>query len=515
MGIEIIGKLTQKNNGDFKLVDLENVDYDGTGKSAKQELEKKIEDAKNSSTPYDDSAIKKDIQTLKDNEVTLVKDEISMEGIKDNEYPTLTTQDKTLIGSINEVNAQFKDIANVYAKKDSIFFSQRNGNLIDNDNFTITQSKYLNGNTGEIAIANSDDYWVIENYIQIEVGKTYVFNSSLNWLYCYDATKKYIKRVQADDCSVTWKKATVPEGTVYARLYVDRSTNSYKNLYLFEYDPSLTYGTNVPEENTLPQVGYTYNTNILNDNIKQNLIDTIIPKQIKDFSKLIFEGCNVKIIGDSITAGQGGSNFNANFNTSGGELITSKIWSQSWYTNDTGTCWANSLKAYLTQKFNCTVKNYGCPGIGVDQMITAIDDLVKDEDDLVICMIGTNNRHNMQLTELYSKLEQIYNIITIQKNKKIIMMSCMPASVLNETSNNRIFHADDIDNMYFKLSCEKNFEYISIYKEVLRYCNLKGINVDTLLNDDGLHPNDNGYNVMFNIICNKLGFGQKRDGATW
>ena len=51
MGIEIIGKLTQKNNGDFKLVDLENVDYDGTGKSAKQELEKKIEEAKNSSTP--------------------------------------------------------------------------------------------------------------------------------------------------------------------------------------------------------------------------------------------------------------------------------------------------------------------------------------------------------------------------------------------------------------------------------------------------------------------------------
>lgn len=112
MGIEIIGKLTQKNNGDFKLVDLENVDYDGTGKSAKQELEKKIEEAKNNSTPYDDSAIKADIQTLKDNEITLVKDETSMEGIKDKEYSTLTTQDKTLIGSINEVNSQCKDIAN-------------------------------------------------------------------------------------------------------------------------------------------------------------------------------------------------------------------------------------------------------------------------------------------------------------------------------------------------------------------------------------------------------------------
>lgn len=493
MSIEIIDKLKQKNNGTFKLIDLEDVDYDGTGTSTKDKIEE-----------------------LVDNQITLEKDDTSFNGVDDTIHDNLTTTDKRIIGAINEVNSQFKDIANVYAKKDSIFFSQRTGNLIDNKNFTITQTRYLNGNTGEVAIANSDEYWAVETYIPIEVGKTYVFNSSINWLYCYDATKKYIKRVKADDCSSVWKKATVPEGTVYVRLHFDRSTNSYKNLYLFEYDPSLTYGTNVPEENTLPQTAeYTYNTNSLNDNIKQNLIDTIIPKQIKDFSKLIFEGCNVKIIGDSITAGQGGSNFNVNFNTSGGELITSKIWSKSWYTNDTGTCWANSLKDYLTQKFNCIVKNYGCPGIGVDQMITAIDDLVKDEDDLVICMIGTNNRHNMQLTELYSKLEQIYNIITIQKNKKIIMMSCMPATVSNETSNNRIFHADDIDNMYFKLSCEKNFEYISIYKEVLRYCDLKGINVDTLLNDDGLHPNDSGYNVMFNIICNKLGFGQKREGATW
>ena len=47
MGIEIIGKLTQKNNGDFKLVDLADVDYDGTGKSAKQELENKIEEVNN------------------------------------------------------------------------------------------------------------------------------------------------------------------------------------------------------------------------------------------------------------------------------------------------------------------------------------------------------------------------------------------------------------------------------------------------------------------------------------
>lgn len=67
--------------------------------------------------------MKKDIQTLKDNEITLVKDETSMEGIKDNEYPTLTTQDKTLIGSINEVNSQYKEKANnINANKKIVSF---------------------------------------------------------------------------------------------------------------------------------------------------------------------------------------------------------------------------------------------------------------------------------------------------------------------------------------------------------------------------------------------------------
>ena len=147
MGIEIIGKLTQKNNGDFKLVDLADVDYDGTGKSAKQELEKKIEEAKNSSTPYDDSAIKADIQTLKANEVNLIEDETSMEGIKDNEYPTLTTQDKTLIGGINEVVAQCKDIANIKADKNSIDnIQQQVNNLVlgavgDGNNAEVVQAR--------------------------------------------------------------------------------------------------------------------------------------------------------------------------------------------------------------------------------------------------------------------------------------------------------------------------------------------------------------------------------------
>ena len=83
-------------------------------KEALNNMENGIEAAHQNSggsgTSYDDTAIKADIQTLKTNEVNLVEDETSMEGIKDNEYPTLNTTNKTLIGSINELNTQYKDI---------------------------------------------------------------------------------------------------------------------------------------------------------------------------------------------------------------------------------------------------------------------------------------------------------------------------------------------------------------------------------------------------------------------
>lgn len=104
MGIEIIGKLTQKNNGDFKLVDLADVDYDGTGKSAKQELENKIEEAKNSSTPYDDTEVKTDINNIKTDLGT----------------EELTTTSKKLKGAINELGSQINDIA----KENSILYSK-------------------------------------------------------------------------------------------------------------------------------------------------------------------------------------------------------------------------------------------------------------------------------------------------------------------------------------------------------------------------------------------------------
>lgn len=52
------------------------------------------------------------LKDIKSKQIILEKDDTSMNGIDDTTHDTLTTTDKTIIGGINEVNSQCKDIAN-------------------------------------------------------------------------------------------------------------------------------------------------------------------------------------------------------------------------------------------------------------------------------------------------------------------------------------------------------------------------------------------------------------------
>lgn len=62
-----------------------------------------------------DVEARKDIQVIKENQINLLEDDTSMEGISDTVHDTLETDDKRIIGGINEVNAKLKDIANLFS----------------------------------------------------------------------------------------------------------------------------------------------------------------------------------------------------------------------------------------------------------------------------------------------------------------------------------------------------------------------------------------------------------------
>lgn len=60
---------------------------------------------------YNDTKVKEDIETIKENQIILVEDDTSMEGISDSVHDTLTTTNKKIIPAINELNSQYKEMA--------------------------------------------------------------------------------------------------------------------------------------------------------------------------------------------------------------------------------------------------------------------------------------------------------------------------------------------------------------------------------------------------------------------
>lgn len=206
-------------------------------------------------------------------------------------------------------------------------------------------------------------------------------------------------------------------------------------------------------------------------------------------------GKNIKIIGDSITSGVKGTGFAMDGEQFYGEFKE----------NTSGHCWANSLKTYLQTNFNCTVHNYGVGGLNSTDLANNISTFVKNTDDIVLCMIGTNDRQlTNPTTIIQNNIKTIYNYVK-NLGKEIIFLSALPALENVETYNCKM---KDIDNAIMNVTSSLNLEYISAYKLVVDYLESRDMKLADILSDDYVHPNDNGYDIMFYLILNKLGFSK-------
>lgn len=215
---------------------------------------------------------------------------------------------------------------------------------------------------------------------------------------------------------------------------------------------------------------------------------------------------NIKIIGDSITAGVGGTGYN-DTESGGGDLIVSGR-----YENVTGYCWANLFKNFIEENYYCSVKNYGISGFDSANLVTFRSNLIQENDDIVIVCIGTNDRANASDsawggTKNVSKIKRSLNAIytyCLYRNKKVIFVSPIPA--INDSHITLARTASDIDHIFYQFAQEHNIEYVSMYKLMIQYLSDRQLDLNDYL-DDGLHPNDSGYAMMFYLITNALGIG--------
>ncbi len=229
---------------------------------------------------------------------------------------------------------------------------------------------------------------------------------------------------------------------------------------------------------------------------------------MKELIKVLKESdfLRIKLLGDSITHGVGGTGF-----CQDGEPIV-----QHFARNPNGFCWAKLLKEYLERNYDCNVMNNACTGTRIEFIIENFDALVDNDDDFVICMIGTNNRHQYLSTgdkktpdelklAFYNNILKL-NELFVKNNKKVIFMANIPASAENEKDGAdywRILHMNDINDLYKKASAEKGFALISLYDLFSSYIKENDLSLDALLKD-GLHPNDDGYKIMYQLLVKEL-----------
>lgn len=222
----------------------------------------------------------------------------------------------------------------------------------------------------------------------------------------------------------------------------------------------------------------------------KNAISNITTNKSSNISSLLVNATStvtIKLLGDSITAGVGS-------------------------TDRPTKSWGGLLKSFLESKFNCAVTNNGISGATSQKLVDEISTLIDDSDNIVILMIGTNNRDGVTLfNNLYSHYAYIANYCE-ERNIKFIPMACIPATLADESTRNK--HMEDINHIISAFAYDYGYELINLYEEFYRYADIKGIEIDELISDN-LHPNDKGYYVMFRIICDKLGVKAKIHNATW
>lgn len=337
-------------------------------------------------------------------------------------------------------------------------------------------------------------YRSVSDFIPCFGQKIFSAGTGAEGVYCfYDKNKNFISPYGVFSNGTT--NITIPDGAHYLRVSL---RTFYSNTFTIAF-------TKI----AIPYEKYEGSYTSINSTLDKKSCKSII-------SEVLASGGTIKLLGDSITHGVGGSNFNQ-------DGVTIPNTSTDFKVNTSGYCWANLFKDYIVQKYGNVVYNYGTRGIRsyniIEQMV-AKNGYVSSYDDLLIIMIGTNNKWattNDTLDDLRNDLQWIIDWCE-DNGKKLILISAPMSTVLWDTqySDGTMvkFHNEDIDHIYKEVTYKNNMDYIPMYQRMVEYCDLKDINIDTIF-DDGLHPNDKGYYIMYKILMRELGLAYQMPNSAW
>ena len=218
-------------------------------------------------------------------------------------------------------------------------------------------------------------------------------------------------------------------------------------------------------------------------------------ENISDIAYNLYNAQKVVITGDSIVAGLGGTGYSPT-----GRLIGDiPGHSSPAYSNENGTCWANSLVDYLETNYKIpTVWNNGVSGINSNTILQAFNTLIPSDTDICILSVGINDRAAYTPDQTFNNIQNIINMCKSQNTDIIVLTN------IQNTSPELTYSNSWQVNNAIESACSNKCPCIKMFSELNYYLYDKNIELNSIL-ADGLHPNDDGYSIMFELIKKLLG----------
>lgn len=224
---------------------------------------------------FADKEARQKVKAVEENQIELVEDELSMEGISDITYDTLQTTNKTLIGGVNEVNSQLKDIAN----KLEILPIKNTHHVIQDGVPASQQNISINGIAYEAYIFNDEQITTpsnlaLENFKNKFLAIYYDSNKLVNAIVTYnDGTNNITKEVEltGNDYSSPKTLSYTEEGTSKSFTIEFGFDNNTNEFYIYVDDYSYDDGSDTFYEVKNVSLSYLQITNLLDDDYLKSI----------------------------------------------------------------------------------------------------------------------------------------------------------------------------------------------------------------------------------------------------
>jgi len=213
----------------------------------------------------------------------------------------------------------------------------------------------------------------------------------------------------------------------------------------------------------------------------------------------------IKVIGDSLAAGAGSSR-----STETDEVIFEEG-GRIFHRMEAPNGWTSLLEKYLSEKYgNYEVVNKGCCGAATYQIDMFLDDLVLEDDEIVIVLMGANDRKRVNgLEELKENCTNVIERL-LKKGKKVIVLTPTPSTYVNEHRVDRLHRTTQIVEILREKLAGKDIIFIDNYKYMLEYLEENHLKIDDIMVEescmsDGLHPPDAVQRLIFENVVKNMG----------